>query len=135
VTALGLRPSELPRGPQRRHQWHLAANSGVVVWLVALLLVALNHRFVPESGWLLVHLLLLGAATNAILVWSAHFADALLKRAAPGGRPRQAAELVVLNLGVLATVAGVLAHAWVAVLVGAVLVGGAATAHGVALVL
>jgi nitrite reductase (NO-forming) len=135
VTALGLRPSELPRGPQRRHQWHLAANSGVVVWLVALLLVALNHRFVPESGWLLVHLLLLGAATNAILVWSAHFADALLKRAAPGGRPRQAAELVVLNLGVLATVAGVLAHAWVAVLVGAVLVGGAAAAHGVALVL
>ncbi|HEY3534203.1 MAG TPA: multicopper oxidase domain-containing protein [Pedococcus sp.] len=135
MTALGPRPSELPRGPQRRHQWHLAANSGVVVWLVALLLVALNHRFVPESGWLLVHLLLLGAATNAILVWSAHFADALLKRAAPGGRPRQAAELVVLNLGVLATVTGVMTHTWDAVLAGAVLVGAAAAAHGVALVL
>jgi len=135
MTALGPRPSELPRGPQRRHQWHLAANSGVVVWLVALLLVALNHRFVPESGWLLVHLLLLGAATNAILVWSAHFADALLKRAAPGGRPRQAAVLVALNLGVVATVTGVLTHTWAAVLAGAVLVGAAAATHGVALVL
>jgi nitrite reductase (NO-forming) len=106
-----------------------------VVWLVALLLVALDHRFVPESGWLLVHLLLLGAVTNAILVWSAHFADALLKRAGPGGRHRQAAVLVVLNLGVLATVTGVLTHTWGAVLAGAVLVGVAAATHCVALVL
>src|SRR5687768_10199796 len=32
----------------------------------------------PTHRWVAVHLLLLGAASNAILVWSRHFAQALL---------------------------------------------------------
>ena len=40
--------------------------------------VGLAHPFVPAPRWLMIHLLLLGAVTHAILVWSQHFADALL---------------------------------------------------------
>ena len=122
------------RRPGRRLRWHLAANSGVVAWLVALLGVALAHPFVPESRWLLVHLLLLGAVTNAVLVWSAHFADALLKNPSPSRRG-QVVRLVVLNAGVLAVVAGIVTGTWALTMTGAVLVGVAAAAHGVAIVL
>ena len=49
----------------KRGSWHLRVGSVVAGWLTALVLVALAHRFVPLSGWLLVHLLGLGAAGNA----------------------------------------------------------------------
>src|ERR1035438_9347164 len=68
-----------------RTRWHLGANTPVAAWLAALLAVALLRRHIPESPWLLVHLLLLGAVTNAIFVWSSHFADALLRRRATAG--------------------------------------------------
>lgn len=122
------------RRPGPRLRWHLAANSGVVAWLVALLGVALAHPVVPESRWLLVHLLLLGAVTNAVLVWSAHFADALLKNPSPSRRG-QVARLVVLDAGVLAVVAGIVSGTWALTTTGAVLVGVAAAAHGVAIAL
>lgn len=53
-----------------RSSWHLRAGSVVVAWLVAVLVIAHVHPFVPGSRWLLVHLLVLGAASNAILIWS-----------------------------------------------------------------
>jgi nitrite reductase (NO-forming) len=52
--------------------------------------------------------MLLGAVTNAIIVWSRHFADALLHTPQrDGDRRAQAARLLLLNLGVLAVLAGV----------------------------
>ena len=119
-------------GPRLR--WHLAANSGVIAWLVGLLGVSLAHPFVPESRWLLVHLLLLGAVTNAVFVWSAHFADALLKNPSPSRR-WQVVRLVFLNAGVVAVVAGIVTGAWTLTMAGAVGVGTAAAAHGVAIAL
>ena len=65
-----------------RTRWHLGANAPVAFWLAALLAIALVRPYVAESPWLLVHLLLLGAVTNAIFVWSSHFADAMLRRRA-----------------------------------------------------
>jgi nitrite reductase (NO-forming) len=83
---------------------------------------------------LLVHLLLLGAVTNAIFVWSSHFADALLRRRATAGSRRwQAARMVILNVGVLAVVAGMVTAAWILTLAGSVAVGAAAAAHGITL--
>lgn len=117
-----------------RLRWHLAANSGVLAWLVGLVGVSLAHPFLPESRWLLVHLLLLGAVTNAVLVWSAHFADALLKNPSPSRRG-QVVRLVVLNAGVVAVVAGIVTGTWSLTLVGAVGVGAAAAAHGAAIAL
>ncbi|QIK84157.1 multicopper oxidase domain-containing protein [Sanguibacter sp. HDW7] len=128
------RPSGAPRPLSARSSWHLAANAPVVVWLLATVAVSLVHREVAASAWLLVHLTLLGAATNAILVWSAHFADALLRRRVDDrSRRGQAVRLVVLNVGVLTTVVGMVVSQWVVTLVGASVVGLAVAWHGAAL--
>jgi nitrite reductase (NO-forming) len=119
-----------------RTAWHLGANAPVAAWLVALLAIILFRRSIPESPWLLVHLLLLGAVTNAIFVWSSHFADALLRRRATAGSRRwQAFRMVALNAGVVMVVAGMVCSAWILTLAGSVVVGAAAAAHGITLAL
>jgi nitrite reductase (NO-forming) len=67
--------------------------------------LALGDR-VAGGGWLALHLVLLGAATNAIVVWSEHFATALL-RTAPVGEWAATARALALNLGIVAVLAGV----------------------------
>ncbi|GAB2760084.1 multicopper oxidase domain-containing protein [Nocardioides pakistanensis] len=107
----------------------------VVLWLAGTALIALVHPFVPAPRWLMIHLLLLGAVTHAILVWSRHFADALLHTPPrPGDRRRQSARLLMLNGGVLVVVAGVLTDAWPVTVTGATAVAGAVAWHAVALV-
>ena len=130
-----LEPS-VPTALRDRTKWHLSANAPVAVWLAALFGIALFHRYVTESPWLLVHLLLLGAVTNAIFVWSAHFADALLRRRTTAGSRRwQAGRLVTLNVGVVVVVAGMVSAHWILTLVGSVVVGAAASGHGIVLAL
>jgi len=127
-------PTALPL--RDRTTWHLSANAPVAAWLTALFGVALLHRYVPESPWLLVHLLLLGAVTNAIFVWSAHFADALTRRRATAGSRRwQAGRLATLNVGVVTVVAGMVSAHWVLTLIGSVVVGVVAAGHGIVLAL
>jgi len=117
-----------------RTRWHLLANAPGTAWLAAVLGVALFHRFLPESPWLLVHLLVLGAVTNAIFVWSAHFADALLRRrATTWSRRWQAGRQIALNVGVVTVVGGIVQDQQNLTLVGSVVVGSAAAAHGVVL--
>jgi len=125
-----------PMAMRDRTKWHLGANAPVAAWLTALLGIALFHRYIRESPWLLVHLLLLGAVTNAVFVWSAHFADALLRRRTTNGSRRwQAVRLIALNVGVISVVAGMVGDQWILTLVGSVVVGAAAMAHGIALAL
>ena len=108
----------------------------VVFWLTALVVATLVHPFVPAPRWLMIHLLLLGAITHAILVWSRHFADALLHTGPrPGDRRVQSVRLLLLNGGVLAVVTGVLGDLWPATVLGATAVAAAVVWHGVALVL
>lgn len=117
-----------------RTAWHLRANAPAVFWLLALFVVSVAHRFLPESRWLLIHLLMLGAVTNSIMVWSAHFAEALLRTVStPGLRRSIAARLTALNLGVATVVAGMMTGIWSVVLAGGTAVAGAAAWHGVAL--
>jgi nitrite reductase (NO-forming) len=124
-------PAALPD----RTRWHLAANAPVAAWLAALLGITV-FDLVPQTPWLIVHLLVLGAVTNAIFVWSAHFADALLRRrATTESRRWQACRLVILNVGVIAVVTGMVGGAWFVTLAGSVIVGAAASAHAVTLAL
>ena len=105
--APGAAPAATPKPLSERTTWHLWANTPMVLWLVSLLVVAVAHRWIAASGWLLVHLLLLGAITNAIVVWSQHFTDALLRRRIdPGSRRWQILRLIALNLGVITVVTG-----------------------------
>ncbi|WP_315899856.1 multicopper oxidase domain-containing protein [Arthrobacter alpinus] len=124
-------PGTSPPGLSRAG-WHLRANAPAIFWLVALVVVVLIHRNIPASGWLMVHLLLLGAVTSSILVWSWHFAQALLRGPNPGSRG-MVARLVLLNVGVLAVVASMVAGIWLLTLLGSVLVGAVVAAHAVVL--
>lgn len=101
----------------------------VVAWLLATAVVAIAHPFVPAPRWLLIHLLMLGAVSHAILVWSRHFAAALL-HTRPDDRRAQSQRLVLLNGGALAVVAGVAAHVGPSTAVGATAVAAAVAWHG-----
>ena len=120
--------------PTARGFWPLR-DLPVVFWLVTLVVVALIHPFVPAPRWLMIHLLLLGALSHAILVWSQHFADALLHTAPRDGARRvQSTRLLLLNGGVLGVVTGVLADVWPVTVLGATAVATAVGWHGVSLV-
>lgn len=102
-----------------------------VAWLAAAGAVALVHPLVPAPRWLMLHLLLLGALGHAILVWSRHFADALLRT--PAGdhdRRDQNVRLLLLNGGTAAVVTGVPGDWWGIVVAGALAVAGAVGWHG-----
>ena len=116
-----------------RTRWHLRVGTIVFLWLAALVVVALAHRSVPLSGWLLVHLLGLGAAGNAILIWSRHFTDALLRRPPDPSRAGQAWGIAVFNAGAVAVVAGMMSGHWSVVLAGGVAVAAVALFHAVTL--
>lgn len=120
------------KSPMNRSGWHLRANAPAVFWLVALVVVVLIHRSIPVSGWLMVHLLLLGAATNSILVWSWHFAQALLRGPTPSNRA-MVARLIALNVAVAAVVVSMVLDVWVLTLVGSIGVGLVVALHAVAL--
>ncbi|AEE45473.1 multicopper oxidase domain-containing protein [Cellulomonas fimi] len=117
-----------------RASFHLRANALVGAWLVTAVLATLVHRAVPAAGWLMVHLLLLGAVSTAILVWSQHFADTLLRRPAPGGRRGHAVRLAVHTVGSVLVVAGLVSSVWALVVAGGALVAGGAVTHVVVLV-
>ncbi len=101
-----------------------------VFWLVLAALVSLVHPFVPESRWLMVHLVMLGAVTHSVLVWSTHFAQALLKTPDDlDPRRRQSARLGLLMAGVSLVVIGVPTTWWPLTVTGATLVAAAVLWH------
>jgi nitrite reductase (NO-forming) len=105
-----------------------------VLWLLAVVAVGLVHREVAAPRWLLFHLLLLGAVTHSILVWSQHFADALLHNAPTAASYRaRAVRLLLCNGGAVLVVVGVLVSQWRLVAVGASAVGLAVGWHGTSL--
>ncbi len=103
-------------------------------WLAAAVLAAAVHPVYAVPRWLLIHLVVLGAVSHSILVWSQHFADTLLHTPvdASTGR-RRTVRLVVLNLGAVLVLAGVLAPLWPLVVVGASGVAYAAAWHAFSL--
>ena len=116
-----------------RSTWHARTSAVVLTWLAAAAVVALAHRQVPASTWLMVHLMMLGAVTNALVIWSWHFTVAVLRAPPARSRRGEVLRLVAINVGVLAVVAGVLLDAAPAVAVGAVVLAGAVLSHVVSL--
>jgi nitrite reductase (NO-forming) len=116
--------SRMPTKPQRPHRsgraaraadrlapgWrgrrHLLPAALVLAYLLAGGVTMAGSGRVAGAGWLALHLVLLGAVTNAIVVWSEHFASALL-HARPGGAGFALARLLALNLAVVAVLSGV----------------------------
>ncbi|WP_411283758.1 multicopper oxidase domain-containing protein [Lapillicoccus sp.] len=97
-----------PAGQRPRWSWHLRAN-GVVLAYVALAVLAVTLQdwpALPVPRWLAIHLLLLGAATNAIMTWTEHFAVALMRARKPSPRA-SAGRLAALNLSIVGVLVGV----------------------------
>lgn len=117
-----------------RSRWHTLTTSLVLGWIAAAGVVAALHRQIPAAPWLMVHLLMLGGVTTAILVWSWHFALALTRSPAPPSRRAEAARLAAANLGIVLVVGGVASDAAAVVSVGAGLLGAAVIAHVIAIV-
>ncbi|MGH3413122.1 MAG: multicopper oxidase domain-containing protein, partial [Marmoricola sp.] len=108
-----------PAAPRKR-RFSPLRDLPAVLWLLAVVVVAGLHRDIVESRWLLFHLLLLGAVTHSILVWSQHFADALLHNATTPGQLRaRTVRLALLNLGVLTVLIGVPGERWMVAAAGA----------------
>ncbi|MFE1785128.1 hypothetical protein ACFW9F_21780, partial [Streptomyces sp. NPDC059506] len=120
--------------PSPRAAWHLGANAVVAAWLALFVAGTLVHPFVPAARWLLVHLLLLGAVSNAAVIWSGHFAASVLRLPESDRGTPAVLRLALLNAGAVAVIGGMLAGAWPAVLVGGTVVAGAVAAHAVHLV-
>lgn len=117
--------------PRRDRHRLLAAVIGGYL-LTALLTVPVAD-LAPLHGWIALHLLLLGSATNAVFVFSRHFAQALLHTRAASERAAHV-RLVVLNLGVVGVLVGVSLPANPLLAVGGTLVVCAVLSHVVSLV-
>ncbi|GAA5152944.1 multicopper oxidase domain-containing protein [Microbacterium pseudoresistens] len=89
------------------------------IWLILTVVAVLVHRSIPAPRWLMIHLLLLGAVTHAILVWSPYFAAALLRTPAAGDRRMQSIRLLLANAGAALAIVGVVAPLWALTVVGA----------------
>ncbi|MFL6222179.1 MAG: hypothetical protein ACJ75K_04995, partial [Actinomycetes bacterium] len=77
----------------RRARRQLLVAGFVLAYLAAgAVTLALGDR-VAAGRWLALHLVLLGAVTNAIVIWSDHFAAALLHTAPVGERAATARAL------------------------------------------
>ncbi|MFF4659019.1 multicopper oxidase domain-containing protein [Streptomyces sp. NPDC001381] len=128
-TASGSAPE--PPGRSSRASWHLGVNAIVVVWLALFAAVGTAHHFLPHAFWLLVHVLLLGAVTTAIVIWSGHFAASVLRLPEANRGAPAALRLVCLNAGAVGVIGGLLFERWYVVLAGGCLVAAAVTAHAV----
>jgi len=95
-------------GSRPRRSWQLRANAVVLAYALAAVVVLAADGLVPDQRWLAVHLLLLGAVTNAVVTWGEYFAVALLRAPQPARGPALA-RLVGLNLGVVGVLVGVVA--------------------------
>ena len=94
----------------------------MVGYLAAAAIAVVLHDLLRMPVWLALHLMALGAASNAVLVYSRHFAEALL-HAGPGPEWPAHARLTGFNLGVVGVLVGVSAGArWLAVAGAAVVV-------------
>ncbi|MFA5919119.1 MAG: hypothetical protein WC800_06235 [Candidatus Nanopelagicaceae bacterium] len=94
-----------------RADWHLRANASVIVYLIAALISGALQRgeHNGQPPWLTVHLLLLGAVTNAIITWSDHFVSALLWTR-PHNHKRQMSVIVLLNISIVGVLVAVTAQ-------------------------
>ncbi|QIM21796.1 multicopper oxidase domain-containing protein [Phycicoccus sp. HDW14] len=119
--------------PASRGRFPLRDRPGLV-WLALAVLVALAHPVVPAAGWLMVHLVLLGAMTHSAMVWSTHFTQALLKTPeALDDRARQNRRILVLLVGAALVLVGVPSGWWPLTVTGASGVALTVALHGWAL--
>ena len=112
-----------------RSAWHKSVSALVFVWMIAAAAAVTAHRFIPEATWLMVHTFTLGVVTNALLIWTNHFATTVLRSRTAAHRRGEIAVLVLMNCGVLVLGAGMISDIGAVTLAGSVTVGLAILVH------
>ncbi|MEI7778642.1 MAG: hypothetical protein WCJ42_04335 [Actinomycetes bacterium] len=118
-----------------RSTWHIGAGAVGALWLLMALATAVRAVFTPSNLWLPIHLLLLGALSNAVLIWSTYFSEALLRLPRTRSRVFEGVRLATFNFGAASVVCGVTADALAPVVVGAGFAMAAVLWHGSVLLL
>ena len=137
VPGASLTTEEIARRASGRGTWHRRASKPVSYWMFALIAALLLHRVIPNSGWLMVHMVTLGLITNSILIWSQHFTEALMKIKIPDEhRGTQVRRIFILNAGILVLMIGMVGQLsvpglYAATVVGALIVGSMVAWHGI----
>ncbi|MGB3413892.1 MAG: multicopper oxidase domain-containing protein [Microbacteriaceae bacterium] len=129
-------PSTMKRNPAAapsRGFWPMR-DLPTALWFLVIVVVAFTHRWLPMPTWLLLHLLFLGAASHAILVWSQHFTAALSRSpVSHRQRAQQNIRLMLANVGMLAVFIGVPWGLWPLTLAGSIMLVTAVAWHGVSI--
>lgn len=134
---IGLSAPHAPqnRPPVKRRGFWAMRDLPTLGWLLLTVIAVIGHRFLPMPNWLMLHLLLLGAVTHAILVWSPYFAAALLRSpASAADRRSQNIRLMLSNGSALVIIAGVLSQIWAITIIGAAGLIAAVAWHAISLV-
>ena len=137
VPGANLTPEEIARRASGRGTWHRRASKPVSHWMFTLVGVLLLHKLIPNSGWLMVHIVTLGLITNSILIWSQHFTEALMKIKIPDEhRGTQVRRIFILTAGILVLMIGMVGQLsvpglYAATVVGALIVGSMVAWHGI----
>ena len=126
-------PQDPGDAPAPRGFWPMR-DLPTAIWLMLTVVAALAHGSLPAPRWLVIHLLLLGAITHAILVWSQYFSFALLRsRSTLRERGRQNLRLILANAGAALVFIGVPTRIWALSLAGTTLIIAAVAWHGLAI--
>ena len=137
VPGANLTPEEIARRASGRGTWHRRASKPVSHWMFTLVGVLLLHRFIPNSGWLMVHIVTLGLITNSILIWSQHFTEALMKIKIPDEQRKvQVGRIFTLNAGIVLLMVGMVGQLsvpglYACTVIGALVIGAMVAWHGV----
>lgn len=91
-----------------RAVWHRRAGAVVLAWAVALVAAVAAHPFLVQPRWTLVHLLTIGVLGNAVLIWTWHFATALLRVPTSVVRRGEVTRLAAFNVAAVTLVGGML---------------------------
>ena len=137
VPGANLTPEEIARRASGRGTWHRRASKPVSHWMFTLVGVLLLHRFIPNSGWLMVHIVTLGLITNSILIWSQHFTEALMKIKIPDEQRKvQVGRIFTLNAGIVLLMVGMVGQLsvpglYACTVIGALVIGAMVAWHGI----
>ena len=132
-----LTPEEIARRASGRGTWHRRASKPVSHWMFTLVGVLLLHKLIPNSGWLMVHIVTLGLITNSILIWSQHFTEALMKIKIPDEQRKvQVGRIFTLNAGIVLLMVGMVGQLsvpglYACTVIGALVIGAMVAWHGI----
>ncbi|WP_216380070.1 hypothetical protein [Arcanobacterium phocae] len=100
-----------------------------LAWLLAALAIVLLGQTVTAQRWVLIHVIMLGALSHSVLVWSEYFTRTLTRTATTEGSAA-VVRMVLLALGGVFIVIGYPSDVPFAVLIGAALVIASTVWHG-----